>query len=202
MSRRPCRAGRVLWRAFLVATVSSALSAAAAENPVGDGLQRQQRINAALRSLLELADSGVAFLVYDRAAAELRLQQERALLRTCEVVDDLTEQAMNDLTEQVIGTEHLTLRIRRYRRSHAYAAPAPSPFDWEQYKADDADGACALHFASGLLLYASPAWGEVRPPALRLAPADLRALYNTLPEDAAIVILPPGWDEVVSDHER
>ena len=198
MSRWPSHAGRVRWHAFLVAALLSTLSATAAEKPVADGLQRQQRINAALRSLLELTDAGVAFLVYDRAAAELRLQQERALLRTCEVVDD--RQVTGDLA--VMGTEHLTLRLRRYRRSHAYAAPAPSPFDWEQYMVDDGDGDCALHFTSGLLLYASPAWGDVRPPALRLASADLRALYNTLPEGAAIVILPAGWDEVASDHER
>lgn len=180
----------LLWLAAVIPWVSLSLSAA-------ETVQRQEQINVALRSMLELADSGDRYLTYDRAAASLRLQQDRALLRACPVVlDDLA---------QVAAVDHrLDHRVRHYRHSHAYASLPSSPFDWEQYLVADADAACALSFATGVLIYASPQWAgrSPRPPSLRIAPADLRALYNTLAEDASLIILPPGWDALPPGHER
>ena len=193
--------GRSLRVLFVAAAVSLAVQVAATAPTTSDVVQRQEQINAALQHLLDLTDSGVPFLVYDRAPGELRLQQDRALLRTCVV-------AVDALGERVPDPEQrLARRLRRYRRSHAYAAPAPSPFDWEQYLAEDADKTCALQFTSGLLIYSSPQWdnrqrGKPGPPSLRIAPDDLRALYNALPDSAVMVILPPGWDEPGQAHER
>ena len=179
---------------LLLAAVFLTSSSAPASSPTTLQEERQEQINAALRSVLRLIDSGESFLTYDRQAGELRLHQDRVLLRTCPV-------ALDDLGEVGSAEDHLTLHVRHYRLSHAYAPVPPSPFDWEQYLVADADESCALRFATGLLIHASSERGHPRSPSLRIEePADLRALYNTLPEGAALVILPPGWDSLPSGH--
>ena len=154
----------------------------------------QEQINAALRSVLRLIDSGDVFLAYDREAGELRLLQDRALLRVCPVAVE------DDIGEVGSVEDRLSLRVRHFRRSHAYARLPSSPFDWEQYLVADADQSCALYFATGLLIHVSSE-RDPRPRSLRIAPADLRALYNALPGDAALVILPTGWDFLPPDQE-
>lgn len=176
---------------LLLASVFLASSSAAASSKTLQE-ERQEQINQALRSVLRLIDSGDSFLTYDREAGELRLHQDRALLRTCPAARD-------DLGEVDFAEDRLTLHIRDYRLSHAYAPVLSSPFDWEQYLVADANESCALYFATGLLIHASSERGHPRPPSLRIEePADLRALYNTFPEGAALVILPPGWDSLPS----
>ncbi len=155
--------------------------------------EKQEQINAALRSVLRQIDSGNSFLTYDREAGQLRLHQDRALLRVCSI-------ALDEIGEVDSVEDRLTLHVRHYRLSHAYAPLPSSPFDWEQYLVSDADEFCALHFATGLLIHASSKRGNPRPPSLRIGPADLRALYNTLSDGAALVILPPGWESLPSDH--
>ena len=174
-----------------LATVSLASSSSPASSSTPQ--QKQEQINAALRSVLRQIDSGNSFLTYDREAGQLRLHQDRALLRACPVV-------FEEIGEIHPVEDRLTLHVRHYRLSHAYAPLPSSPFDWEQYLVAGADEFCALHFATGLLIHASSERGNPRPPSLRIGPADLRALYNTLPDGAALVILPPGWDSLPSDH--
>ena len=164
-----------------------------------DLVQHQQQINTALKSVLKLVDSGKSFLTYDRAAGELRLQQQNAVLRVSPVLEELRAGPGED--GRVV--EHqLSLHLRRYRRLDAYASMLSSPFDWEQYLAADAKETCMLYFSSGLVVYSSTEWGSPRSPSLRLTAADLRALYNTLPEGASLVILPPGWDKLPPGHGR
>ncbi len=175
---------------LLLATVFLTSSSAASSSTLQE---KQEQINSALRSVLGQIDSGNSFLTYDREAGQLRLYQDRALLRACSV-------ALDEIGEIDSVEDRLTLHVRHYRLGHAYAPLPSSPFDWEQYLVSDADEFCALHFATGLLIHASSERGNPRPPSLRLGPADLRALYNTLPDGAALVILPPGWDSLPSDQ--
>lgn len=165
---------------------SSALPVSASQ----EAQEHQEQINAALRSVLRLIDAGVPFLTYDRQAGEVRLHQDEALLRVCPVVGE------SDIGGMTSVESRLSFRLRHFRRSHPYAPVPPSPFDWEQYLVDDADGFCALHFDNGWLLYASSVWDRDGAGLLRIEPADLRALYNSLPDEAALVMLPPGWNSV------
>lgn len=172
----------------LVALLSTAHASPSPASQVAQ--ERQEQINAALKSVLRLIDTGVPFLTYDRQAREVRLHQDEGLLRVCPVVGE------SEIGKTTSVESGLSLRLRHFRHSHPYASVPPSPFDWEQYLVDDADGFCALRFANGWLLHASSAWDGAGAGLLRIAPADLRALYNTLADDAALVILPPGWNSV------
>lgn len=188
---RPAFGSWILPLLLVIHMASSALAS--------DQVQHQQRINTALRSVLKLVDSGESFLTYDRAAGELRLQQQDALLRVSPVLEEFRAGPGKD---GPVVEHQLTLHLRRYRRVHAYASMLSSPFDWEQYLATDGKETCMLYFSSGLVVYSSAEWGSQHSPSLRLAAADLRALYNTLSEGARLVVLPSGWDKLAPAHGR
>ena len=160
----------------------------------GEGSQRQEldlvRINQALREWLVLIEADRPYLVIDRAAGEVRLQHGPAVLRNCPVLVD-------SLGSQVEVRSELKNRIRRYRPSDPWARPSAGPFDWEQNLVEEATPDCALYFANQLLIYASPIWGQPRPPALQLEVADLQVLYNVAGGGVELLVLPPHWNEEV-----
>jgi len=143
-------------------------------------------VNAALRAWLQAIEADAPYLLVDRGAGELRLMHEKALLRRVPLVAD-------SLGTRPPVQSALEVRLRRYRPSNPWHGLEPSPFDWEQNLVTDASAASALYFASGLLIYASPAW--LRPGAmnLQIGVADLRALYNACGPGTPIVVLPANW---------
>jgi len=151
------------------------------------------RINRALRDWLTLIEKDRLHLVVDREAGEVRLQHGRAVLRTCPVRIDSTE-------EQAESPTRLDQKIRRYRRSDPWSEIVVGPFDWEQNLAIEATDACALFFSNRLLIYASEDWGPPRVPALQIDRRDLRALYDACPPEIDLVILPHRWNEEYGDE--
>ncbi|MFH1569466.1 MAG: hypothetical protein ABIL09_15830, partial [Gemmatimonadota bacterium] len=141
--------------------------------------------NAALRAWLGAMDADVAYLVLDLGTSRLRLQHGGALLRDCRV--------LAAALPPVPSSQVLVRGLRRYRRADPYSEPQPGPFDWEHYLVEAATPECALYFDGGVLIYAAEAWGQPRPPSVRLGAADLRALYDALPSGAPLVVLPAGW---------
>ena len=153
-----------------------------------------RRINQALREWLVLIETDRPYLVVDRQFGEVRLEHGRAVLRTCLVLTDSL-----GLRPDVRAS--LQSRIRRYRPSDPWARSQAGPVDWEQHLSEDATPDCALYFTNGLLVYASEAWGQPRAPALKVDVGDLRALYNLGAGVLPLLVLPPGWDEDVSDDK-
>jgi len=176
--------------AWPVAGLSADAAAEATAALVGsESPDSARRINAALRAWIAAIDADAPFLVLDRGSRRLQLHHGGAVLRDCRVAVDALGRAP--------AVEHeLERHVRRYTRASAYREPQAGPFDWEQYLAEAATPDGALYFAGGLLLYASEVWGTPRAPAARLAPGDLRALYDALPAGAVLVVLPAGWDVV------
>ena len=146
--------------------------------------------NEALRQWLALMENDRVYLVVDRQAGEVRLQHGKAVLRQCPIVGDF-------LGRRPDITGKLQQRVRRYRPRTPWAQIESGAFDWENNLAEEATDRCALFFDSGVLIYASAAWGQVRPPSLRLTIEDVRALYNAGAEGLDLVILPPAWDQEV-----
>ncbi len=145
-------------------------------------------VNAALRAWLQAIEADAPYLLVDRGAADLRLMHGRALLRRVPLAAD-------SLGEQPPVQDSLAARLRRYRPSNPWRGLVPSPFDWEQNLVADASAATALYFASGLLLYASPAWHRRGAMDLQIGADDLRALYNACGRGTPLVVLPANWRE-------
>ena len=143
-------------------------------------------INAALRAWLQVIEADVPYLLMDRGAGELRLMHGRALLRRVPLTTD-------SLGTQPPVQSALEARLRRYRPSSPWRGLVSSPFDWEQNLATDASATSALYFASGLLIYASPAWHRPGAMNLQIGVADLRALYNACGLGTPLVVLPANW---------
>lgn len=145
-------------------------------------------VNAALRAWLQAIEADAPYLLVDRGAAELRLMHGKALLRRVPLAAD-------SLGARPPVQSPLAARLRRYRPSSPWRGLTPSPFDWEQNLVVDAAATSALYFASGLLIYASPAWRRRGAMDLQIGAADLRALYNACRLGTALVVLPAGWRE-------
>lgn len=145
-------------------------------------------VNAALRAWLQAIEADAPYLLVDRGAAELRLMHGKALLRRVPLAAD-------SLGARPPVQSPLKARLRRYRPSNPWRGLTPSPFDWEQNLVVDAAATSALYFASGLLIYASPAWRRRGAMDLQIGVADLRALYNACRPGTALVVLPAGWRE-------
>ena len=133
---------------------------------------------------MQAIDSGEPYLLLDIEAAEIRLMQQKALLRTCPAeVDSLTG----------VGDEREVLeKIRRYWRAPGGRGNSQS-FDWEDYLAEDGDRDCALWLSGRLLIYAAQEWGVVRAPSVRLNEGDIRALYNAALPGMSLIVMPRGW---------
>lgn len=143
-------------------------------------------VNAALRAWLQAIEVDAPYLLVDRGAAELRLMHGKALLRRVPLAAD-------SLGARPAVQSPLKARLRRYRPSSPWRGLVPSPFDWEQNLVVDAAATSALYFASGPLIYASPAWRRRGAMDLQVGTADLRALYNACRPGTALVVLPAGW---------
>ncbi len=143
-------------------------------------------VNAALRAWLQAIEADAPYLLVDRGGDELRLMHGRALLRRVPLVAD-------SLGAQPSVQSSLVARLRRYRPSNPWQSLVPSPFDWEQNLVADAAATSALYFASGLLIYASPAWHRPSALDLQIGVADLRALYNACGPGTTLVVLPADW---------
>ena len=174
-------------RGFLLSAAIA--SAAVLPLPASDtpgGVAELEAINSALRAWLRAIDAGEPYLLLDVEAAEVRLMQKKALLRTCPaVVDSLAGGS---------GEREVLEKIRRYWRTPGGGGNSRSSFDWEDYLAEDGDRDCALWLSGRLLIYASPEWGVVRAPSVRLNERDIRALYNAARPGMPFIVLPPGWD--------
>ena len=164
------------------------------QSSLGNALEKRdlEHVNQTLRAWLKLIETDRPYLVVDRQAGEVNLHHGRAILRQCPVL-------LDSLGKSRIGVGEITNRIRRYRPSDPWSALASGPFDWEQGLAVRATGHCALYFSNEIIIYASPAWGRPRSPALRLRVVDLQALYNATANGGALLVLPPGWNEVAAD---
>ena len=145
-------------------------------------------VNAALRAWLQAIEADAPYLLVDRGAGELRLMHGKALLRG-------TSLAVDSLGAQPPVQSSLEARLRRYRPSNPWHGLVSSPFDWEQNLVADAATTSALYFASGLLIYANPAWHRPDAMGLQIGVADLRALYNACGPGTALVVLPANWRE-------
>ena len=145
-------------------------------------------INAALRAWLQAIEADAPYLLVDRGAGELRLMHGRALLRRVPLVAD-------SLGTQPPVQSALEAWLRRYRPSSPWRGLASSPFDWEQNLVTDASATSTLYFATGLLIYASPAWHRPSAMNLQIGVADLRALYNACGPGTTLVVLPANWRE-------
>jgi hypothetical protein len=149
------------------------------------------RINDALEAWIHQIDSDRPFLLLDVEAGELRLQHGAALLRACAIVS-------TEMDSQVAVQQQLQGRLRRYG-AIPFVSLGAGPFDWEQYLVQEADDDCALQFDGGLLLYADPAWEPSPAPTLRLASADLRALFDAVADSIELVVLPTGWNALADE---
>ena len=145
------------------------------------------RTNDAIEAWIVLIDSDRPFLRLDIGAGELRLEHGAALLRRCLIVA-----AVVDSHRAVAVSQRLQGRIRRYG-AEPFQPISAGPFDWEQYLVQEADDECALWFDGGLLVYAHDAWLPAPAPAVRLAPEDLRALFDAVADSVGLVLLPAGW---------
>ena len=145
-------------------------------------------VNAALRAWLQAIEADAPYLLVDRGAGELRLMHGKALLRRVPLAAD-------PLGERPLVQSSLEARLRRYRPSNPWRGLVPSPFDWEQNLVAAATATSALYFASGLLIYASPAWHRSGAMDLQIGAADLRALYNACGPGIPLVVLPANWRE-------
>ena len=145
-------------------------------------------VNAALRAWLQAIEADAPYLLVDRGAGELRLMHGKALLRRVSLAAD-------SLGARPPVQSSLAARLRRYRPSSPWRGLVPSPFDWEQNLVADAAATSALYFASGLLIYARPAWRRPDAMDLQIGAADLRALYNACGPGTALVVLPANWRE-------
>lgn len=145
-------------------------------------------VNAALRAWLQAIEADAPYLLVDRGAGELRLMHEKALLRRVPITAD-------SLGVQPSVQSSLEARLRRYRHSNPWRGLVSSPFDWEQNLVTDASATSALYFASGLLIYASPAWHRSGSMNLQIGVDDLRALYNACGPGTTLVVLPANWRE-------
>ena len=90
----------------------------------------------------------------------------------------------------------LESHLRRYRPTPYPGAISSFPFDWEDNLATSANDRCALLFEHGLLLFAHREWGKPTPPWIRIGTRDLVALYDAIPPDAPLIILPPNWKQL------
>ena len=144
-----------------------------------------EAINSALQAWVQAIDAGEPFLLLDVEAAELRLMQQKALLRSCPAdADSLTGNG---------GEREVLEKIRRYWRAPGGGGNS-QPLDWEDYLAEDGDRDCAVWLSGGLLIYAAPEWGVVRAPSVRLNEGDIRALYNAARPGMRLIVLPRGWN--------
>ncbi len=150
-----------------------------------DGLDR---VNDALAAWIDAIDSDRPFLLFDGNTAELRLQHGTAILRIAPL------QAGSIASGQPVR-QRLQARLRQYG-AVPFQPIRPGPFDWEQYLARAADDDCALLFAGGLLIHSHDKWAAGDDPAnrLRLAPDDLRALFDAVADSIELVLLPAGWN--------
>ncbi len=153
-----------------------------------NNMEKQIRINEALRSWLALTKTDRLHLILDRDRQELRLAQGTAILRNCPVHKVV-------LTNEFKISQILTKHLRRYRPQDPWGKIQTGVFDWEQNLVEDAPETAALYFSDGLLLYAAAVWQQTDVSILRLQPGDLRALYNALEVGTPLVILPKNWDE-------
>ena len=144
------------------------------------------RINDGIQSWIEAIDSDRQFLLLDLGVGQLRLQHGSAILRSAPVLV-----ASGEGSTPV--SQRLQSRLRRYG-AVPFHPIVSGPFDWEQYLALEADDGCALQFDGGLLVYAHDAWAQAPAPAVRLVSADLRALFDAVPDSVELVLLPAGWD--------
>jgi len=174
------------WRVILLwvalGCVSSSLVAAAKLSM--DSEERLRQINATLSRWLDLSRQDAPFLVVDEEAQEVRLYHHRALLRVCPAA--LTPRLTIDAS--LVIQAHL----RQWRPAGPYEEPDAGPFDWERYLADAATDASALLLTNETLIHASSVWD---PPhdSVRLAAADLRALFDALTDGTPVITLPRGW---------
>ena len=145
-------------------------------------------INAALRAWLQAIEADAPYLLIDRGAGELRLMYGKAVLRRVALTAD-------SLGVRPPVRSEVQARLRRYHPSTPWSTLTPSPFDWEQNLVTDASPTSALYFASGLLIYASPAWHRRDAMDLQIGAADLRALYNACGPGIPLVVLPANWRE-------
>ena len=145
-------------------------------------------VNAALRAWLQAIEADAPYLLVDRGAGELRLMHAKALLRRAPLAADA-------LGPRPPVQSSIAARLRRYRPSGPWRGLVPSPFDWEQNLVVAAAATSALYFASGLLIYASPAWHRPGAMDLQIRAADLRALYNACGPGTRLVVLPANWSE-------
>ena len=145
-----------------------------------------------MRTWLQLIETDRPYLVVDRQAGEVNLHHGRAILRQCPVL-------LDSLEKRRMGGGKIANRIRRYRPSDPWSTVASGPFDWEQNLVEEATADCALYFSNDLLIYASQIWGRPRSPALKLSIEDLQALYNVTANGGPLLVLPPGWNEVLAD---
>ena len=147
-----------------------------------------ESINSALQAWVQAIDAGEPYLLLDVDAAEIRLMQHKAMLRRCPaVVDSLTGGG---------GEREVLDKIRRYWRAPGSGGNSQSPFDWEDYLAEDGDGDCALWLTGRLLIYAAREWGVVRAPSVHLTEGDIRVLYNAARPGMPLIVLPRGWNSV------
>ena len=144
------------------------------------------RINDGIESWIERIDSDRPFLLLDLGAAQLRLQHGSAILRSVPVLA-VSGEGSTPVSQRLQG------RLRRYG-AVPFQPIVAGPFDWEQYLAHEADDECALLFDGGLLMYAHDEWSKAPAPTARLASADLRALFDAVPDSVELVLLPAGWD--------
>ena len=168
------------------AAIASAavLPLSASDTPAG--IAELEAINSALQAWVRAIDAGEPYLLLDVEAAELRLMQQKALLRSCPAdVDSLTGDG---------GEREVLEKIRRYWRAPGGGGNPQSSFDWEDYLAEDGDRDCALWLSGRLLIYAAPEWGIVRAPGVRLNEGDIRALYNAARPGMRLIVLPRGWN--------
>ncbi len=148
-----------------------------------------ESINRALQAWVQAIDASEPYLLLDYEAAEVRLMQQKALLRRCPaVLDSLTGGG---------GEREVLGKIRRYWRAPGGSGRpghSQSSFDWEDYLAEDGDRDCALWLTGQMLIYAAPEWGVVRAPSVRLNEGDIRALYNAARPGMRLIVLPRGWN--------
>ena len=149
-------------------------------------------INAALITWLVMIDSDESYLLLDSEKQEVRLMQQKSILRSCPAnIDSLTFVVDVDLK--------MEQSLRRYWRTPGDIDSYENlpKFDWENHLSADGDDDCALWFTGGLLFYSSPMWGSIRAPSVQLQPRDIRALYNVTRKGMRLVILPRGWNSVI-----
>jgi hypothetical protein len=163
--------------------------------PAGAQDPDYRHVNDNLRRWLAVIEEDRPYILVDRQIGEVRLMQRKAVMRVMPILE-------SSFSRRPESPSLLVSRLRRYRPNVSPGAIHNHPFDWEDNLASSANDRCALLFKHGLLLFAHREWGQPTPPWIRIGTKDLVALYNAIPPDAPLIILPPDWQQMrPSGHE-